>query len=77
VSDVNEVVSDVIVTAIETAGDAATVLVESARRRPRIFVGVAAAAVLLMLVALVVRSRRHATAPEATGSDHKKSRDAA
>jgi hypothetical protein len=73
----NEAVSDVIVTALETAGDAATVLVESARRRPRMFVGVAAAAVVLMVVALVLRRRRHAPAHAATVSDHKKSRDAA
>ncbi len=39
-------VGDVIVTALDTAGDAATVVVASARRRPAMAVGIVSAAVL-------------------------------
>ena len=53
-------VSDVIVTALDTAGDAATVVVASARRRPAMAIGVGVAAAALALLALMlVRRRRH------------------
>jgi len=60
VSDVSEAVSDVLVTAIDTAGGAATVVVETARRRPKVAIGVGVAAVALLLAMIMVR-RRQAT----------------
>ena len=56
VSDVSEVVSDVFVTALDTAGEAATVVVASARRRPKVAIGVGVAVGALLLV-LVMCSR--------------------
>ena len=72
VSDVSDAVTDVIVTAIDTAGDAATVVVESARRRPKVAIGVGVVAVVL-LVALWFTKRRHAT-PEQHVADERKPR---
>ena len=46
-------VGDVIVTALDTAGDAATVVVASARRRPAMAVGIVSAAVLAMLAVIL------------------------
>ena len=60
VSDVGEVVSDVVVTALDTAGEAATVVVETARRRPKLAAGVAVAAVMAFLVLVMARRRRRA-----------------
>jgi hypothetical protein len=57
-SDVTGVVSDALVTAIENAGDAATVVVESARRRPRTAMAVAGAAIVMVLVAMILKRRR-------------------
>ena len=61
VSDVSEAVGDVIVTAIDTAGDAATVVVETARRRPKVAIGVGVALAVLMLVMML---RRRRTTPQ-------------
>jgi hypothetical protein len=60
VSDVSEAVSDVLVTAIDTAGDAANMVVKTARRRPKVAIGVGVTLAVLMLVMMVSR-RRHAT----------------
>ena len=49
VSDVSDVVSDVFVTANDTAGEAATVIVASARRRPKVAIGVGVAAAVLFV----------------------------
>jgi hypothetical protein len=75
VSDVSEAVTDVIVTAIDTAGDAATVVVKSARRRPKVAIGVGVAAAVLLVV-LWLRRRRH-VAPEQYTSEERKPRVAA
>ena len=75
VSEVTDAVSDVIVTAIDTAGDAATVVVESARRRPKVALGVGIAAAVLLVV-VWLRRRRHA-APEQYARDDRKPRVAA
>jgi hypothetical protein len=69
VSDVGEAVTDVIVTAIDTAGDAATVVVESARRRPKVAIGVGVAAAVLFVV-LLLRRRRHAVPQQAARDEH-------
>ena len=71
VSDVSDAVSDVIVTAFDTASDAATVVVASARRRPKVAIGVGVAAVVLMVVALFLRRRRHAAPEQLAREDHK------
>ena len=75
VSDVGEVVSDVLVTAIDTAGEAATVVVETARRRPKVAIGVGVAALALLLAMIVLR-RRQAT-PEQQSHDVARPRVAA
>jgi hypothetical protein len=67
VSDVSEVVGDVLVTAIDTAGDAANVVVKTARRRPKAAIGVGVAAVVCLLVMMMLRRRR--TAPERAARD--------
>jgi hypothetical protein len=72
VSDVTDAVSDVFVTAIDTAGDAATVVVETARRRPKVAIGVGVAAVVLVVV-VWLRRRRHA-AVEQVARDERKPR---
>ena len=74
VSDVTEAVSavsDVIVTAIDTASDAATVVVASARRRPKVAIGVGVAAAVLMVVFLLRRHRHHAAPEQHAREDHK------
>lgn len=58
VGEVGEAVSDVVVSAIDTAGDAATVVVETARKRPRAAIGIAAAAVVALIVVMMMRRRR-------------------
>lgn len=73
VSDVSDVVSDVFVTALDTASDAATVVVASARRRPKVAIGVGVAAVVLMVMVLVLRRRRH-SAPEQNAREDRKPR---
>jgi len=75
VSDVGEAFGDVIVTAIDTAGDAANVVVATARRRPKVAIGVGVALAVLMLVMMVTR-RRHAT-PQQVSRDDVKPRVAA
>jgi len=55
-------VGDVIVTALDTAGDAATVVVATARRRPAMAIGIVSAAALALLALVLVRRRRHHTA---------------
>ena len=68
VADVSEAVSDVFVTALDTASDAATVVVASARRRPKVAVGVGVAAAVL-LVLMYLRRRRHRVSQAQTGTD--------
>ena len=63
VSDVGEVVSDVVVTALDTAGEAATVVVATARRQPKLVAGVAIGALLAVLAVWFMR-RRATHAPE-------------
>jgi hypothetical protein len=75
VSDVSEVVSDVFVTAIDTAGDAAGVVVKTARRRPKVAIGVGAAVLVLFLV--VMMRRRRQTTPEQAKRDDTRPRVAA
>ena len=58
------------VTAIDTAGDAATVVVETARRRPKVAIGVGVAAVVLMVM-LWLRRRRHAAVEQVTRDERK------
>ena len=58
VGDVGELVGDVVVSAIDTAGEAATVVVETARRRPKMAVSIAAAAVVALLAMMIMRRRR-------------------
>jgi hypothetical protein len=70
VSDVSEAVSDVIVTAIDTAGDAATVVVASARRRPKVAVGVGVAVAVLFVV-FWLRRRHHAAPEQAVGDERR------
>jgi len=70
VSDVGEAFGDVIVTAIDTAGDAANVVVATARRRPKVAIGVGVALAALMLVMMVSR-RRHATPQQVSRDDIK------
>jgi hypothetical protein len=70
VSDVSDAVSEVFVTAIDTAGDAATAVVDTARRRPKVAIGVAVAAMLLVVV-LMLRRRRHAAPAQASRDDRK------
>ena len=70
VSDVTDAVSDVLTTAIDTAGDAATVVVKSARRRPKVAIGAGVIAVLL-LVALWLQRRRRATPLQHADSERK------
>jgi hypothetical protein len=70
VSDVTDAVSDVLSTAIDSAGDAATVVVKSARRRPKIAMGVGVVAVML-LVALWLQRRRRATPLQHSDSERK------
>jgi hypothetical protein len=67
VSDVSEAFGDVLVTAIDTAGEAATVVVDTARRRPKVAIGVGVALAALMLV-LILR-RRRATPQHEVGQD--------
>jgi hypothetical protein len=67
-SDMSEAVSDVIVTAIDTASDAATVVVETARRRPKVAIGVGVAAAVVLLMVLLMR-RRHADPQHAARDD--------
>ncbi len=57
VSDVSEAFGDVIVTAIDTAGEAAIVVVDTARRRPKVAIGVGVALAAMML-AMILRRRR-------------------
>lgn len=71
VSDVSDVVSDVFVTAIDTAGEAATVIVASARRRPKVAIGVGVAAAVLFVAYFFVRRRRQAAPEQAVRDDHK------
>jgi hypothetical protein len=71
VSDVSDAVSDVIVTAFDTASDAATVVVATARRRPKAAIGVGVTAVVLMVVVLLLRRRRLAAPEQLTREDHK------
>ena len=71
VSDVSDVVSDVFVTAIDTAGEAATVIVASARRRPKVAIGVGVAAAVLLVAFFFVRRRRQAAPEQAVRDDHK------
>jgi hypothetical protein len=66
-------VSDVLVTAFDTAGDAAAVVVESARRRPKVALGVGVAAAVALLAVLLLRRRRHTT-PEVVQRDERKAR---
>jgi hypothetical protein len=68
VSDVGEAVSDVVVTAIDTAGDAATAVVASARRRPKVAIGVGVAAAVFLL-AMMLRRRRHTTPQQESRDD--------
>jgi len=68
VSDVSEVVSDVLVTAIDTAGEAATVVVKTARRRPKVAIGVGVAAAVLLLAMIMLR-RRQATPEQQSRND--------
>jgi hypothetical protein len=68
VSDVSEVVGDVLVTAIDTAGDAAHVVVKTARRRPKVAIGVGVAAVVCLLIMMMLR-RRKATPERAARDD--------
>ena len=75
VSDVSEAVSDVLVTAIDTAGDAANMVVKTARRRPKVAIGVGVTLAVLMLVMMVSR-RRHAT-PQQVSRDEARPRVAA
>jgi len=67
VSDVSEAFGDVLVTAIDTAGEAATAVVDTARRRPKVAIGVGVALAALMLV-LMLR-RRRATPHHEVGHD--------
>ena len=73
VSDVSDAVTDVFTTAIDTAGDAATVIVKSAQRRPKVAIGVGVAAVALLVVLFFLRHRRQA-APEQAATDDRKPR---
>jgi hypothetical protein len=75
VSDVSDAVGEVLVTAIDTAGDAATVVVQSARRRPKVAIGVGVTAALLLVV-LFLRRRRQAV-PQQYAADERKARVAA
>ena len=68
VSDVGEAFGDVIVTAIDTAGDAANVVVATARRRPKVAIGVGVALAVLMVVMMVNR-RRHTTPQQESRAD--------
>jgi hypothetical protein len=68
VADVSEAVSDVLVTALDTAGEAATVVVASARRQPKVAIGVGVAAAVL-LVLMYLRRRRHRVPQAETGTD--------
>ena len=68
VSDVSEVVGDVLVTAIDTAGDAAQVVVKTARRRPKVAIGIGVAALAAILVLMMLR-RRQATPQHAARDD--------
>ena len=58
VGDVGEMVGDVVVSAIDTAGEAATVVVETARRRPKVAISIAAAAAVALLAMMLMRRRR-------------------
>jgi hypothetical protein len=62
VGDVGEIVGDVVVSAIDTAGEAATVVVETvvdtARRKPRMAMGLAAAAIVALVAMMIMRRRR-------------------
>lgn len=75
VSDVGEVVGDVLVTAIDTAGDAATAVVETARQRPKAAIGVGVAAIIVLLAMIVLRRRR--TEPQQASDDADRPRIAA
>ena len=75
VSDVSEVVGDVLVTAIDTAGDAAHVVVKTARRRPKVAIGVGVAALAAILVMMLLRRRQ--AAPEHAARDDARPRVAA
>jgi hypothetical protein len=66
VGEVGEIVGDVVVSAIDTAGEAATVVVDTARRRPKVVLTVAAAAIIGLLAMMLVRRRRH---PQRSMSD--------
>jgi hypothetical protein len=69
-SDISEVLGDAFVTAVDTAGDAATVVADaaavvakSARRRPKAAGMIVGAALLAVLVAMFVARRRRSPAP--------------
>jgi len=70
VSDVTDAVSDALVTAIDTAEGAATVIIASARRRPKVAIGVGIAAVVVLAVVVLLRRRRAVPEPAAR-DDHK------
>jgi len=74
VSDVSEAFGDVIVTAIDTAGEAAIVVVDTARRRPKVAIGVGVALAAMML--LMMLRRRRAT-PQRQVQDEPRPRVAA
>lgn len=74
VSDMSEAVSDVLASALDTASDAATVVVKSARRRPKVAIGVGVAAAVLLLLMLL--RRRHAD-PQQAAQDEVRPRVAA
>ena len=69
VADVSEAVSDVIVTALDTAGDAATVVVASARRRPKVAIGVGVGGGACCSSLMFLRRRRH-TRPRSSATEH-------
>ena len=69
VSEVGDAVSDVIVTAIDTAGEAANAVVKTARRQPKLAMGVGLAAAVLLFVMLL--RRRHAETQRDTRDDHR------
>jgi Na+-transporting NADH:ubiquinone oxidoreductase subunit NqrA len=68
VADVSEAVSDVLVTALDTAGDAATVVVATARRQPKVAIGVGVAAAVLLVLMYLCR-RRHRVPQAESGTD--------
>ncbi|HTH06044.1 MAG TPA: hypothetical protein VL916_09245 [Ilumatobacteraceae bacterium] len=65
-----------LVTALDTAGDAATVVVKTAARRPKVAIGVGVAALALLLAMIMLRRRRQA-APQQQSRDDARPRVAA